>query len=127
MPALIVDASALGALIFGEPQAKEMAEKLSEGPMTAPALLWFELASLCLKKIKTHPHLEIQLLEAFDLAADLEIKIVEIDHVEVVQLARRIGLTAYDANYLWLTRKLNGKLVTLDADLLKKSKKASYT
>ena len=46
MPVLIVDASAVGGLIFGEPQAKEIAEKLSRGPMAAPALIWFELASM---------------------------------------------------------------------------------
>lgn len=51
MAVLIVDASALGALIFGEPKADAIAEKLSEGPMVAPALIWFELASICLKKI----------------------------------------------------------------------------
>ena len=50
MPVLIVEASALGALIFGEPQAGEISERLSEGIMVAPALIWFELASICLKK-----------------------------------------------------------------------------
>ena len=123
MPVLIVDASALGALIFGEPQAGEIAERLSEGIMVAPALIWFELASICLKKIKAHPKLEVQLLQAFQLAGNLDIKIVEVDHSEVVQLARRSGLTTYDANYLWLARMLNGRLVTLDELLLKKAKK----
>jgi predicted nucleic acid-binding protein len=123
MPVLIVDASALGALIFGEPQAGEIAERLSEGIMVAPALIWFELASICLKKIKAHPKLEAQLVQAFQLAGNLDIKIVEVDHSEVVQLARRSGLTTYDANYLWLARMLNGRLVTLDELLLNKAKK----
>jgi predicted nucleic acid-binding protein len=122
MPVLIVDASALGALIFGEPQAGEIAERLSEGMMVAPALIWFELASICLKKIKAHPKLEVQLVQAFRLAGNLDIKIVEVDHSEVVQLARKSGLTTYDANYLWLARMLNARLVTLDELLLKKVK-----
>lgn len=123
MPVLIVDASALGALIFGEPQANKIAERLSEGPMAAPSLIWFELASICLKKIKAHPHLEGKLIQAFRLAGNLEIKIVEVDHAEVVQLAREKGLTTYDANYTWLAQTLNGTLVTLDELLLKKLKK----
>jgi predicted nucleic acid-binding protein len=123
MPVLIVDASALGALIFGEPQAGEIAERLTEGIMVAPALIWFELASICLKKIKAHPKLEVPLVQAFQLAVNLDIKIVEVDHGEVVQLARRSGLTTYDANYLWLARIMNGRLVTLDELLLKKAKK----
>ena len=48
MSVLVVDASALGALVFGEPRAEEMAEALSHGPIVAPALLWFELTSVCL-------------------------------------------------------------------------------
>jgi predicted nucleic acid-binding protein len=123
MPVLIVDASAVGAMIFGEPQAQEIAERLSEGPLAAPALVWFELASICLKKIKAHPNLEVKLIQAFRMSGNLEIKIVAVDHNEVVQLAREKGLTAYDANYLWLARELNGTLVTLDELLLKKLKK----
>jgi predicted nucleic acid-binding protein len=123
MPVLIVDASALGAMIFGEPKAGEMAQGLSEGLLVAPALIWFELASICLKKIKAHPKLENQLIQAFRLAGNLDIKIVEVDHHEVVQLARTSRLTTYDANYLWLARVLDGRLLTLDRRLLKEAQK----
>ena len=34
-----------------------------------------------------------------------------------VALALATGLTAYDASYLWLTRKLGAELVTLDQQL----------
>ena len=123
MAVQIVDASALGALIFGEPRAAAIAERLSEGPLVAPALIWFELASICLKKIKAHPDLEDQILQAFHLAGNLDIEIIEVDHSEVVQLAREHNLTTYDANYLWLARLLKGRLVTLDERLLKEARK----
>jgi len=55
MSVRVVDASALGALVFGEPKAEEIARTLEDSPMVAPALIWFELASICLPKIKTHP------------------------------------------------------------------------
>jgi predicted nucleic acid-binding protein len=89
----------------------------------APALIWFELASICLKKIKAHPDLEDQILQAFHLAGNLDIESIEVDHGEVVQLAREHRLTTYDANYLWLTRLLKGQLVTLDERLLKEARK----
>ncbi len=110
----VVDASALGALIFGEPRADEAAESHADEATVAPALLWFELASICLKKIKAHPKLEDQILKAFSLADGLEIEIIDVDHKEVVQLARETGLTTYDCNYLWLARRLDGELITLD-------------
>ena len=70
--------------------------------------------SICLKKIKAHPKLEDLILKAFGLADALEIEIIDVDHKEVVELARETGLTTYDCNYLWLARRLNGELITLD-------------
>lgn len=80
MPVRIVDASAMGALIFGEPKAEEIAKALEDSPMVAPALIWFELASICLRKIKTHPAQRDQILRAFNLGRKLTIEIVEVDH-----------------------------------------------
>jgi predicted nucleic acid-binding protein len=119
MPVKIVDASGLGALLFGEPRAAEVANALSGATLVAPALLWFELASICLKKIKAHPQQLEQLLNAFDLVRRMAIATVAVDHGAAVRLAQRTGLTAYDASYLWLTLELKAELVTLDAKLRK--------
>ena len=110
----VVDASAVGALVFGEPKAEEIAETLADAPMAAPALIWFELASICLRKLKAHPAQEDQIFRAFARARLLAIRIVEVEHLPVVELARKTGLTIYDASYLWLARNLPGELVTLD-------------
>jgi predicted nucleic acid-binding protein len=114
---LVVDASALGALIFGEPQAEEMVSRLEGGTLVAPTLLWFELASICLKKIKAHPGQKEEFGQALGLAERLPIELIEIDQPEVVLLAWQKGLTTYDASYLWLVRRLRGELVTLDKEL----------
>ena len=117
MGILVVDASALGALIFGEPQAEEMASRLESGTMVAPTLFWFELASICLKKIKAHPKQKDEFLQALGLAGQLTIQSIEVDQPEVVHLAWQTGLTTYNASYLWLVRRLRGELVTLDEKL----------
>jgi len=78
MPVRIVDASALGALVFGEPKAEEIARALEGSPMAAPALLWFELAGICLRKIKAHPAQKDQILRAFRLAGKLSIQIINL-------------------------------------------------
>ena len=114
----IIDASALGALVFGEPQAAEIAGVLAETPIVAPALLWFELASICLKKIKAHPRRTNQILKAFTLSHRLPIEIIAVEHSEVIGLAGDTGLSTYDASYLWLAHSLGGELVTLDRKML---------
>jgi predicted nucleic acid-binding protein len=103
-----VDACALGALVFGEPKAAEIAKPLEDATMVAPALLWFELASICLRKMKTHPMQEDQILKAFALACHLDIEIVEVEHSEVVELAKEIGITTYDASYVWVALQVRG-------------------
>ena len=119
MPVKVVDASALGALIFDEPDAARMAGELSGARLIAPALINFELASICLKKIRNHPSKTSQLMEAFKLAERLSIETVAVDHVEVTELAERTRLTTYDASYLWLAQKAGANLVTLDKRLAK--------
>jgi predicted nucleic acid-binding protein len=47
----------------------------------------------------------------------MEIEEVEVSMAEVLLSADRENLTAYDASYLWLSRKLGLELVTLDGDL----------
>ncbi len=122
MPVRIVDASALGALVFGEPKAEEIARTLGDFPMMAPAVIWFELASICLRKIKAHPAQRDQILGAFLMAGKLAIEIVEVDHWAVVNLAEETGLTTYDASYLWLAGHLKGELITLDGKMQRAAK-----
>lgn len=116
MLASVIDTSALAAVVFGEPGADEVVRALN-GPIAAPALLWFEMASVCFAKIRSHPSKREELLRAFSLAFQLPIKVVEVRHDEIVDLALRTGLTTYDATFLWLARCLSAELVTLDERL----------
>lgn len=119
MTAYVVDASALGALIFGEPAADAIAARLGRAPFAAPALIRYELANICLKKIKAHPSLEAKLLKAHDLGSRIAMQLTDVDHDEVIHLARANNLTAYDASYLWLARRLQAELITLDHKMKK--------
>ncbi len=119
MRVCVVDASAMGALLFGEPKAEEVAEALEGARLAAPGLLRFEMASVCLKKIVAHPELEDRLITAFGLLEKLAINTVQVDHPATVTLARKTSLTTYDASYLWLARELKGELITLDERLVK--------
>ncbi len=117
MAVKIVDASAVAALLFGEPDAVEMATRLSGGTLVAPSLLPFEIASVCLKKMRRHPKQREALLAAHRLFGQMGISQTEVDLTEVLILAEQTGLTSYDASYLWLARRLNAELVTLDKQL----------
>ncbi len=119
MPVKVVDASALAALLFGEPEADAVAEQLGDARLVAPALLGFELANICLVKSRRHPDQRLALTAAFRLRDRLAVDEVGVDHDGALALAAATGLTAYDASYLWLARRLGADLVTLDRQLAK--------
>jgi predicted nucleic acid-binding protein len=117
MPVKVVDASAIGAVVFGEPAAEEVAATLSGATLAAPALLAFEMANIAVKKLRRHPEQRAALLAAHAFSLRLSIEIVAVESAAVVSVAEETGLTAYDASYLWLARELRSGLVTLDAVL----------
>jgi predicted nucleic acid-binding protein len=113
----VVDASALAALLFGEPEAEIVAGQLNGARLVAPSLLDFELANVCLMKCRRHPRQREALLAGFQLRGRLGIAEIAVDHLGALELALDSGLTAYDASYLWLARQLGAELVTLDKEL----------
>jgi predicted nucleic acid-binding protein len=117
MAVKVVDASALAAILFDEPDAEVVAEKLSGARLTAPSLLGFELANVCLIKSRRHPAQREALAAAFRLRARFGVTEAAVDHDGTLALATATGLTAYDASYLWLARQLRAELVTLDHKL----------
>jgi predicted nucleic acid-binding protein len=119
MSVKVVDASALAALLFGEPEAEAVAEELRDARLVAPALLGFELANVCLIKARRRPEQSPALTAAFKLRDRLAVEEVAVDHDLTLELAISTGLTAYDASYLWLAWKLGAELVTRDTQLAK--------
>jgi predicted nucleic acid-binding protein len=117
MPVSVVDASAVGALLFGEPQAERVATALEGRALAAPSLLPYEVASICAKKLAAHAPEEQMLLAALALFPSLSVALHAVPPAEAVSVARRRKLTTYDASYLWLATELGADLVTLDDTL----------
>jgi predicted nucleic acid-binding protein len=113
----VVDASALAALLFGEPEAEAVADQLDGARLVAPSLLAYELANVCLVKCKRLPDQREALLAGFQLFARLGVEEIVIDHARVLELALNTSLTAYDASYLYLARQFGAELVTFDKKL----------
>jgi predicted nucleic acid-binding protein len=113
----VVDASALAAVVFGEPEENAVGVALQNAALTAPALLGFEMANICVIKMRRFPNDRNKILARFTIQARYGLELVPVDHDAVVSLAAETGLTAYDASYLWLARELDCQLVTLDKKL----------
>jgi predicted nucleic acid-binding protein len=117
--AVVVDASALGAIMFDEPEGPTLAAHLEGKTLLAPALLDFEIMNLALTKARRRPDLTERILISLVAALTVPISRVAVSGPDVFALARSTGLTAYDASYLWLARSRDAELVTLDTALLR--------
>ena len=114
---MVVDASAIAAVLLVESNAKEVAARIADRKLTAPTLLAFEFANVCSIKARRFPDKIDSLFEALHSFERLAITLLPVDMLGVFELAGRTGLTAYDASYLWLALERNAELVTLDARL----------
>jgi predicted nucleic acid-binding protein len=115
--AKVIDCSAFVAILFDEEAGPEVAVRLGTATLVAPVLLQYEIASVCLKKLRRFPAEREALLAAYHQRHRLPVETLDVDYAAVLALADRTGLTVYDASYLWLARSLGAELVTLDVKL----------
>jgi predicted nucleic acid-binding protein len=118
MTVKVVDASALAALLSGEPEADAVEARLRDAVFVAPRLIEYELGNTCWKKCRRYPASAAALTANFLLLQDLDLQLQDVDPAAVLELAQRLEITYYDSSYLWLARQLTAELVTLDARLL---------
>jgi predicted nucleic acid-binding protein len=119
---LVVDASAVIAIVRGEPEQADLERILTDrvrarSPLIAPANIWLEIAN---SLIRRHRLPSKQVLAAIQRIDSFGVVTVDVDRSLVVltlDLAERYGLTAYDAAYLALARTEDADLLTLDDDL----------
>ena len=112
----VIDASAIAAIIFQEDAFEDVYETLKGATLVAPELLPFEIANVCVKKIKRHG-LATNIEAALKLFQRFDIQYVAVDVAGVCETSLIHNLSAYDASYLWLAKENDCELVTLDARL----------
>ena len=124
MSVTVVDASAVAAVLFNEPEAAPVAASVSDA-LLAPGLLQYEIANVCTTKLLREPAQAKLILVRYRLLASLEIEFVQPDWETLPLLARQWALSAYDAAYLQLALVRKAPLVTLDARLAEAYDKAA--
>ena len=123
MAVKVIDTSALAAIVFGEPEGQKVATSLENFDLVAPHLLPFELANVCLTKIRRHPSQRNLLITGFQMFSRMAISFFHVNLMATLELATEKSLTFYDASYVWLSYDLNAELVTLDKTLAKAARK----
>lgn len=126
--ALIPDASAILSQALddeGATYAEAVIDAIAKDEAIVPTLFWFEIRNallMCERRKRVTPERTASFL------ADLALLPFVIDEKPreaiVLDLARRHGLTVYDAAYLELAQRKQVPLATLDDALIRATKKA---
>lgn len=119
----VVDASALAAVVFGEPESEAMAARLRGAALHAPPILPFEMANVAWKKARRQPEFAGVYRAAIAEFLLLPIRMIHVDIEAALDLALEAQVTAYDAAYVVAARLLNVELVTLDKKLAEAAKR----
>jgi predicted nucleic acid-binding protein len=127
----VLDASvALKWVLTGEPYDKE-ADKLKEAVLSgvvrlcAPSLLLHEVANSLWKATKRKRITQAHAYEALKSFDDIQIILQEITSeqaAEELRIASELDIAAYDASYLFLSKKMKAPLITADDVLCEKAK-----
>lgn len=119
MPAVVIDASALAAVLFNEPAGLDVAQQAQGASLLAPHLMKYEIANVAAIKVKRGIIAAAQAQAVLELFENTLIEYSDINARDVAALAVQTGLTGYDAAYLWLAQTTGAKVLTLDGDLRK--------
>ena len=116
----VVDASAIGALMFGETDGPWVHGMTSGLTFVVPAMFHFELGNVCWTKMRRYPDQSKTLLNAWlSWNAQPPVAAMAVDLIATMQLAHETSLTFYDASYLWLARDRAVDLISLDTKLVR--------
>jgi predicted nucleic acid-binding protein len=126
---LVIDASFIASLLLPDEAADQYATQLrqiKEGGAVAPALWQFEVVNMLLtaerrKRIDSSQF--TRMVEAIDsLPVTLQPALTPKQRGDLLHLARKHRLTAYDAAYLELALRLDLPLATLDRHVITAAK-----
>ena len=83
----VIDTSAFVAITFDEPDAGLVVARLGDAELVAPRLFEFELANVCLRKMRQYPTRRETLLVAYRGRHRLPVEAMDVDHLAVLALA----------------------------------------
>lgn len=116
---LVLDASSALAVLLDEPKGATIGRLLSDQDVElwVPWIFWYEVANSLIRRHQLGPDAVVEACGTLD---ELGIATVESDRPAVLAsaaVAAEHGLSVYDASYLALAERIDGRLLTLDAAL----------
>jgi predicted nucleic acid-binding protein len=119
---LVLDASAVIAVIAGETARPVLIEMAKGAELLAPASLPWEVGNALSAMLRRHRASLADAQAAASAFHQIPVRLVDVDLEEALELSARLGIYAYDAYQVVCARMARCPLVTLDAALAKSAR-----
>jgi predicted nucleic acid-binding protein len=119
---IVVDASAVIAVVVNEPSKSDIIEATQDASLIAPASIHWEIANAFSAMFKRERVSLDEALDAIDIYKQIPIRFIEVELEESLRIAHQFNIYAYDAYLLRCGQKYKAPLISLDKTLLKLAK-----
>jgi predicted nucleic acid-binding protein len=119
---IVIDTSALLAVILGEPERDRIVERTSGHTLIGPGAISWEIGNAFSAMLK---HRRVTLSEVQDglrIFQTIPLRVAEVDMANALILAHQTGMYAYDAYFLDCAQRHAAPLLTLDHGLKRAAK-----
>jgi predicted nucleic acid-binding protein len=119
---IIVDASAIMAIIVKEPERDLVIQLTKNAVIISPDMVSYEIANGLTKMMKKKIIEKERMINAFQYFKRVSIKTIEIDIEKALEIAWNYKIYAYDACYLEAAVRLDLLLLTFDGNMTRVGK-----
>ena len=114
---VLLDASAIMAIILNEPNRHEVIKLTENTILLAPEVISFEIGNALINLHKKQKITEEKLISAYKKYTSIPIRIITVDVEKALKIACMYGIFAYDAYYLEIAVRLKLPLITFDKQM----------
>lgn len=114
---LVIDTSAIIAVIANEPERESIIERTVGANLLAPASVHWEVGNAFSGMFKRHRISLSQAQQALRSYERMQFRFLDVDLGQSIRFAHELGLYAYDAYVLACAVNLRSPLLTLDSEL----------
>jgi len=119
---IVIDTSALLAVIVGEPERDRIVELTSGHTLLGPEAVPWEVGNAFSAMLKRRRLTLAEAQEGLRIFHTVPLRYVKVDLANVISLANQVGLYAYDAYFLDCASRHAAPLLTLDRGLKQAAK-----
>ena len=116
---IVVDTSALLAVITGEPERNRIVELTSGHTLVGPGAIPWEIGNAFSAMLKQRRLTLAEAQEGLRIFHAVPLRLLKVDMANALSLAHQVGLYAYDAYFLDCAARHAAPLLTLDHGLMK--------